>query len=719
MKKSLEVKLIPVILLALFVVSVFACINYYHNKQTENSNYWLNHTHQVLITSEKLLSSLETAAFYNTGFLVTGDSAFVPQDDSSKYNIEKKLAALKYLTSDNPSQQARIDSLKTIIGAKNDLFTKVQGTVHNSNYTNAGILPFLQGNRKSLTHSIQIITAIQKEENRLLLQRSRVNEANIKTAKRISIIFLVTMLLLLAVAVFASWLLTRTAEKQDNSQTQLTRRISLFSRRIDDVIKGISDSFFSLDKNFAFIYYNDIMQRTMAVGKGLLMGKKYFEVFPQQKNSVMHQKMNEVLQFQRPASFEMYCDFLDQWQDVSIYPTSEGIATYIRDATKRKRYEKELNDMQQLLDETSAMVAVGGWKVDVASGVVAWTSATHLIFETATDYKPDLKKVIKFYKEGTDRETIVHLINDAIEQGKGWDGELRIITAKGNEKWIRTKGNAELKNGACTRLFGTIQDIDIQKKMQVQLQEKEKQFRNAFENRFAGMAFISIDGCKWLDVNETLCKITGYSKSEFLLKPVDAITHPEDLPNDHESMDAICKNPAQSFQYEKRYIHKNSHEIWVLYSLSAVTASDGSIRYFLSQMQDITQRKFHEQRLKYKRDLLRDIIDNLPLNLYMKDIYSRKTLVNKNELLYSGYKKYDDILGKTDFDLYPYDTAKISVEEDKKIIATKQAILNKETKSVKNDGTVTIFLTSKIPFFNEAGEVTSILGISYKKDAST
>ena len=128
---------------------------------------------------------------------------------------------------------------------------------------------------------------------------------------------------------------------------------------------------------------------------------------------------------------------------------------------------------------------------------------------------------------------------------------------------------------------------------------------------------------------------------------------------------------------------------------------------------NITERKKIEQEMADGKKLLKTIIDILPLNVYMKDLQSRKTLINKSELNYSKAINEDEVLGKNDFDLYPSKNATISIQEDMEVFTSRKAILNKETTSINKEGKETWFLTSKIPFINDEDKVMGLIGISY------
>lgn len=110
--------------------------------------------------------------------------------------------------------------------------------------------------------------------------------------------------------------------------------------------------------------------------------------------------------------------------------------------------------------------------------------------------------------------------------------------------------------------------------------------------------------------------------------------------------------------------------------------------------------------------LLRTLIDNLPVNVYIKDTESRKVLINKAECEYLGVNDPKEIIGKNDFDLYPLEAARKSRAEDLKVMNTLKPVIGKETKKTTLDGKVTSFLSSKIPLLNSKGIAYGIVGIS-------
>ena len=140
------------------------------------------------------------------------------------------------------------------------------------------------------------------------------------------------------------------------------------------------------------------------------------------------------------------------------------------------------------------------------------------------------------------------------------------------------------------------------------LQESEEYFRNAFDHA-AGMAVIDPEG-KWLQVNESLCSMLGYTEEELLTKGFQAITHPQDLGNDLANLYQLLDGKISSYQLEKRYCHKTGQTVWVLQSASLVRDADGNTRHVIFQIQDISDRKKAEDQIRHAA--FHDALTGLP-----------------------------------------------------------------------------------------------------------
>jgi diguanylate cyclase (GGDEF)-like protein/PAS domain S-box-containing protein len=122
-------------------------------------------------------------------------------------------------------------------------------------------------------------------------------------------------------------------------------------------------------------------------------------------------------------------------------------------------------------------------------------------------------------------------------------------------------------------------------------------FRGAFETTGHGMAIVAPDG-RFLDVNEALTKIIGYSAAELRAGDFQEITHPDDLTADLAHVKRLLDGEARFYEMEKRYIHKDGRIIWAQLNVGLIRGTEGQPLYFVSQIHDISARKELEDRQK-------------------------------------------------------------------------------------------------------------------------
>ncbi|WP_222983576.1 PAS domain-containing sensor histidine kinase [Flagellimonas meishanensis] len=167
---------------------------------------------------------------------------------------------------------------------------------------------------------------------------------------------------------------------------------------------------------------------------------------------------------------------------------------------------------------------------------------------------------------------------------------------------------------------------------------------------------------------------------------------------------------GKAFSERLEILTSKGNEKWVKASGKPIV-QDGSVVKLFGTFQDIHEQVMLEIKREENERLLTTLINNIPLNVFVKDKDSRKTLVNKSECDYLE-KSQEDLIGKDDFDLYDAKAAQISREEDLEVMRTLKPLIGKETISIKKDGRTTNFLTSKIPLLDLEGNVNGLIGIS-------
>lgn len=162
--------------------------------------------------------------------------------------------------------------------------------------------------------------------------------------------------------------------------------------------------------------------------------------------------------------------------------------------------------------------------------------------------------------------------------------------------------------------MGMAQDITKIRSLESELLISDQRFSDAFHLAAHGMGLVSIEG-RWLDANAALCNILGYEKNELLMLDFQKITYPDDLERDLESVRKLLAGDILSYQMEKRYFHSSGRLVHALLSVSLVRDMQGVPLYFVSQIQDLTERKLVEfesaARQKYLQLVLDAVVDGI------------------------------------------------------------------------------------------------------------
>ncbi len=117
------------------------------------------------------------------------------------------------------------------------------------------------------------------------------------------------------------------------------------------------------------------------------------------------------------------------------------------------------------------------------------------------------------------------------------------------------------------------------------------------------------------------------------------------------------------------------------------------------------------ENLKQERILLRTIVDSIPDAIYLKDSEYRKMLANKADCINCGVEKEEDLIGKTDYELFPAGIYEHFLTDDKKVIKEGIGVVNREERVLLPNGNTKWLLTSKLPLYNGKGKIVGLVGI--------
>jgi PAS domain S-box-containing protein len=159
------------------------------------------------------------------------------------------------------------------------------------------------------------------------------------------------------------------------------------------------------------------------------------------------------------------------------------------------------------------------------------------------------------------------------------------------------------------------------------LRQSGERFRAAFEHSAIGMALVSPEG-NWLKVNKWVCDIVGYTADELMAKTFQDITHTEDLDTDLAFVRQMLAGEIESYQMEKRYFDKDGHIVWVLLTVSLVWDEQGAPLHFISQIQDITERKREQEAIRESELKFRTLVEASSSGIWKTDAAGHNTYVS-------------------------------------------------------------------------------------------
>ncbi|MDI1480161.1 PAS domain S-box protein [Polyangium sp. y55x31] len=142
-----------------------------------------------------------------------------------------------------------------------------------------------------------------------------------------------------------------------------------------------------------------------------------------------------------------------------------------------------------------------------------------------------------------------------------------------------------------------LEHIDDLGRAQEVLRNAEERLNRTIDDAPIGMALVGLDG-RFLRVNRVLCDIVGYGREELERLRFQDITHPEDLELDLEQVGRLLRGEVERYQLSKRYIRKTGEIVDVMLSASMVRDARGIPLHYISQIEDITEKRRIEDRLR-------------------------------------------------------------------------------------------------------------------------
>jgi PAS domain S-box-containing protein len=228
--------------------------------------------------------------------------------------------------------------------------------------------------------------------------------------------------------------------------------------------------------------------------------------------------------------------------------------------------------------------------------------------------------------------------------------------------------------------------------------------RSAFDRSPTGMSVVDLDG-RWLRINDAYRRMLGHEAEELVGASFAKFTHPDDVGEDEEFVAAAIAGELDSFEREKRYLRKDGSLLWARVRAEVIRDGAGEPLYFVSYVQDLSERRAARGLLRDSERTLRSVIDNTPAIICVKDRDHRYRLVNREFEEWSGVSS-DRIVGQTADHMYWGPLFEEGYAKDQSVLDGGGTVQEEET--ILRDAEERVFLTTRFPLLDERGEINAV-----------
>lgn len=252
----------------------------------------------------------------------------------------------------------------------------------------------------------------------------------------------------------------------------------------------------------------------------------------------------------------------------------------LQDVTESKKLE-------HLLDFAINLSQIGSFELDLLKDELYWSPMTRTIHEVPKDFIVNLENSLSFYKEEKERKKVETILQQAIEEQRAFDEEVKICTAKDNEIWVRMIGQPEVVEGKSISITGSIQNIDKIKRAELEILSAAREKEILLDS--IGDVFFAVDQ-EWKITywNTHAARLLGLPKKTVIHQDFRRIfSEGLRIPFPEHYQDAMRDRKKKRFEafYERT-------SAW--YDVSVYPSGAGLAVFF----RDITQRKFADAKLK-------------------------------------------------------------------------------------------------------------------------
>ncbi|HZY88753.1 MAG TPA: PAS domain S-box protein, partial [Gemmataceae bacterium] len=564
----------------------------------------------LLLELESTLSLVQDAETGQRGYLLTGNEDYLAPYLKAVREREGRLRALTERVGDDTEQRRRLAELSSLIDAKMAELGRTVGLQRRGRPQDAlRVVASGEGQQDMLAVRRAVAGMEADARERLRHSTGRQDELAAATPRWVAVGSATAALLVAGanLALGGALARRRRVERALREKEEETRRI----------LETAHDAFVAMDSGGRILDWNGQAEATFGWPRAEALGRPLVEtVIPPAGRTALRDSLSRFRRADDAGLLNRRFEITALHRDGREFPVEMSVApqcraggwvfnAFLHDISERKRAEAErarLTDRLRLLLECSGE-GIYGIDTDgrctfinpAGAALVGWRPEELLgrdMHEALHHARPD----------GSPYPAEQCPIVRAFRAGQSCRADEEVFWRRDGTAFPVRYSSHPLRDGEAIRgAVIVFTDVTEPTRVAEELRQSHEQFRGAFDNAPIGKALVAPDG-RWLKVNSALSEIVGYSEEELLARNFQSITHPDDLDADLALMRQVLDGTRRSYEMEKRYFHKGGHVVWVLLCVSLVRDRQGRPLYFVSQIQDVSQRRQDEAELRQAKE---------------------------------------------------------------------------------------------------------------------
>lgn len=594
-----------VILSGFVVLALCGLLGYQALRRLAANEAATRHSREISQAFESLLTTMMDAETGQRGYLLTGRDEYLEPYRTARAHVHQDVEQLRRVVQNDEAQRVHLDQAEN---ATRDKMAELEETIRLAadQGRSAALRVVLTQHGKLVMDALRTsVAAAETEEGRELIIRERESAKSRSIAVAAFALSLLGACALLA-AIYVA--LARDLVRREKAEA-LLRKSEEMERQSAAELRVLSDRIPALlayvDLDGRFVRANQVYASWYGIAPEDLVGRPVGDVLSERvspgywemvKPSLERALRGEIVTSRATGT---YHDGVMRTVEVNYTPDMDargrvrGVVALVNDITARRRAEEvqaTLASIVQCSDDAIISKNLSGM-------ITSWNRGAERIFGWTEKEALGQPIFLIIPKEQYEEE---QRIMERLRRGERID---QVETPR-----LRKDGslvNLSLtispvfdSEGAMIGVSKIGRDITERRRAGAALLASEARFRAVFEQAAVGVARISFEGAKFLEVNDALCRILGYSREELLSQPWAAIAHPADLDADHVPFRRMVAGEIAGYTVEKRFLRKGRDPVWTRLSLSLVRDAQGRPDFEVCIVEDITEHKQAEAALR-------------------------------------------------------------------------------------------------------------------------